>query len=129
MNNREELFDLFVTAAQMLRLKQIECEITIVGGFAIFLNFPDFPRETYDIDVLSNNYEVAKFGFSLGAMDVIEGYGDFKNNRILLKEYSSDIVKIYVLSPEALLSSKRFSNRPEPDQDDIKFLLEKLEDK
>lgn len=126
--NRKELIEILNTAVDVLTLKHIKCEITIVGGFAIYLNYNDFPRETYDIDAISDNSIVGNLGISLGVMDVIENFGDYKSNRRLLSEYSTSTVHVYVLNPEGLIHSKRISGRKEPDVNDIKFIEEKLKE-
>lgn len=126
VDNREELIEILETAVLILTKNKIDCEITIVGGFAIYLNYQDFGRITYDIDIITNKKEISNYGFSIGAMDVLENFDNYHENRILLDKYSSEYVKVFVLTPSGLLKSKLISNREYPDKEDIEFLKEKL---
>lgn len=128
MNIKDELIEILRSSVYMLNKSKIECDITIVGGFAITLLYDDFDRPTSDIDILCDYDEIWKFGFSLQPMDVIENFGDYKNNRIFLENFSSAYVKIYVLKPEYIIRAKEISNREIPDKQDIEFLKRKLEE-
>lgn len=126
--NRKELIEQLSTSISILTVNKIKCDFTIVGGFAISLLYEDFSRPTIDIDILTEYEELEEFGFSLGANEVIENFEGYKENRILLSEFSSQYVSVYVLKPELLLKSKEISNRLYPDKEDIEFLREKMEE-
>ena len=123
--NNELLKDFEISIEELKRMlfsKKKNYEITVVGGFAIYLLDNNFDRITIDINVLSNIKNIDLFGFS-SQVEVVKGdYGNYKNDRILLDKYSSSNLKVFVISPERIITSKKIANRNVLDKEDIEYL-------
>ena len=126
MKNKE-LKEMLKTSIDMISINESNVELTIVGGFAVDILFNNFYRTTFDIDVITNLKNVESYGLSSQANQVIERFPNYKKDRLLLKEFSTSEVSVYVVSVKTLLLSKTISGR-EVDLEDIKFIKEAIDD-